>query len=242
MNELKAASKRGRPPKFLGSEERVPRSLRLMPDIEVRLREAAEANHRSIAEELEFRVNQSFECLVVKPSSDIMESLSTEAAEKGRSVEEEALDVLSKGDIVKRIRDEVLSVASMKKQADFISNYLRQFRLGFIVGKVLQSVADSKISPAPLDEESIDKRLSAADRKSRLDIDAVKRIEADFEKSFGEGSIFEFTREYDDMVADVVRDAAQGKYLVFNGQIMPVPDEGDEVVIFTGKGVTAQES
>ena len=89
MSEQKPPPKRGRPPKFVGSEERVSRSLRLMPDIEARVRSSAEINHRSIAEELEYIVSQAVTGISIFLSEEDRKEIDQSAADRGISLQAE---------------------------------------------------------------------------------------------------------------------------------------------------------
>lgn len=67
MNEPKLPTRMGRPPRFPEEGPRTNHSLRLKPSISQALREAAEINNRSLAEEMEYRINQSFEISDMPP-------------------------------------------------------------------------------------------------------------------------------------------------------------------------------
>lgn len=81
----------GRPPKFTGEVGRMSHSLRLQPSIDNRIRAAAAANCRSIAEELEIRVKSTIDGVVLFPETpDLRKALQVAAEESGRPVTSEA--------------------------------------------------------------------------------------------------------------------------------------------------------
>lgn len=67
MSDEKQPTRMGRPPRFPDEGPRTNHSLRLKPSVSKALREAAEINNRSLAEEMEFRLNMSVEAGRSKP-------------------------------------------------------------------------------------------------------------------------------------------------------------------------------
>lgn len=90
---------RRRGPKGKNPEEgrRISHSIRLKPSIAAKLREAAETSHRSLGEEMEFRINKSFEGLFISPESTVLDRLSEAAGINQRTVEDEAERLLMAG-------------------------------------------------------------------------------------------------------------------------------------------------
>lgn len=91
MTEAKAPKKAGRPPRFPEEGARVSLSIRLKRSTDKALREAASRNNRSMAEEIEFRVNQSFEGILISLSSDVLRELQEHAEKKSISIHSEAV-------------------------------------------------------------------------------------------------------------------------------------------------------
>ena len=90
MSEVKTPKKTGRPQKFPGEGARVSHSIRLKPSIAEKLAHEADKNHRSLGEEMEFRINQSFESIVVSVTDKTRQDLQKSATESNISIEEEA--------------------------------------------------------------------------------------------------------------------------------------------------------
>lgn len=91
INDVSTRRRPGRPRRPSEEGARIQQSLRMRPSINEEIREAAERNFRSISEELESRIDNSCECIVVSTKDGVLHAKIEEAAKRNcRSVEMEA--------------------------------------------------------------------------------------------------------------------------------------------------------
>lgn len=151
MSDTDGPKRTGRPPKFPEEGARVQLSVRLKPSTGKALREAAEKNNRSLAEEVEYRINQTFESIVLSLGEQTMENLLEEARQKSVSPVAVANyrvtefpyrktfpEIVSSGEfaeyiseqiqnssIINRLRDERASEASFRAELEYIDNSVK---------------------------------------------------------------------------------------------------------------------
>ncbi len=104
-----AKRKPGRPRRPSEEAARIQQSLRMRPSVNALVREEADRNVRSISEELEDRIDRSFEAVVVHPAPDVMVHLMAESKRNGRSFEEEVLHRITASVTADHLRAAVLS-------------------------------------------------------------------------------------------------------------------------------------
>ena len=234
MDDETAALGRGRPQKFPGEGARVSHSLRLKPAMAEQLRASAQAGNRTLAEEMELRLNRSFDGLTLDVPSKLMGALRAAAIENGRTVENEALIKLAEPSIAEQIKSELSGDSLINKLSSVVTGFMRQHRIGIVVGRLLAAEAGRSLPPSS-------EASGAVEKRARTRVTALDKMEKDFEKLFGDGSIAKLIGEYDSEVLRLVHDAAEGKYVVLSGRLQEVkidPESGKALMFFTGEDTT----
>ncbi len=86
VNDVPIRRRPGRPQRSPTEGVRIQQSLRMRPRINEEIRMAAERNFRSISEELESRVDQSCECIIVDTKDELLrDKIRASALKSGRS-------------------------------------------------------------------------------------------------------------------------------------------------------------
>ena len=201
-DEGERKGKGGRPRKHPEDGLRVTHATRLKNSIAKKLVTQAEKNHRSISEEIEYIINQSFDSIVVNVDDKTRNNLEKAAYDSKVTIEEE----------VKRcLKAHQLSTQLVDFAAEFIPAFrafqkgmeaFRASRIGFVLMIVIDSRFDA-ISNFLRDKINKEDIINEEDISSKIS-KHISDIENLFEKKFGLGSVEELTKVTDSMLQQFI--------------------------------------